>query len=353
VADQHGLTRGGTIVNLSTRDARDPFMRRLELLGASLGRTPLVPLRDGALDLHAKLEYTNPTGSSKDRSALWMLRRAVERGDVGPATTVVESSSGNLATSLAYFCRALGCAFVPVIDPHCNALTESYLRALCHRVEKVPEADDAAGYLRARLARVRRLRDELDPVYWPDQYANTDAMAAHFHSTGAELCRSLPRIDYLFVGVGTGGTIAGLSTRVKAEFPAAKVIAVDTEGSAIFGAPPRRRRIPGLGSSIRPPLCSRADIDDVVIVPEQDGIAGCDDLLRRHGLFAGGSTGSVYAAIGRYFVRHPPRRTRPTVVFLCADRGTPYADTVYDPAWVREHYDAGIAKPATAYPSTA
>lgn len=318
---------------------RNPFAHRLELLSASVGRTPLVSLPDRVLDLHAKLEYTNPTGSSKDRSAFWILRRAMERGDIGHATTVVESSSGNLAISLAYFCRALGIAFVPVIDPHCNSLTETYLRALCGRVEKVTEPDDTGGYLRARLARVRRLRDELAPSYWPNQYANTDAMAAHYHSTGAELCRSLPRIDHLFVGVGTGGTIAGLSQRVKAEFPRVTVIAVDTEGSMIFGGAPRRRWIPGLGSSIRPPLCSRADVDDVVIVSERDGIAGCDELLRRHGLFAGGSTGSVYAAIGHYFTRHPPGLTRPTVAFLCADRGIPYVDTVYDPAWVEEHYD--------------
>jgi 2,3-diaminopropionate biosynthesis protein SbnA len=332
------------------RSLRNPFAHRLELLSASLGRTPLVRLRDDVLDLHAKLEYTNPTGSSKDRSAFWILRRAMERGDIGTATTVVESSSGNLAVSLAYFCRALGCAFLPVIDPNCNSLTETYLRALCPRVEKVTEADDTGGYLRARLARVRQLRDELDPVYWPNQYANTDAMAAHFHTTGAELCRSLSHIDYLFVGVGTGGTIAGLSTRVKERFPGAKVIAVDAEGSMIFGAAPRRRRIPGLGSSIRPPLCSRADIDDVMIVSEQDGIAGCDELLRRHGLFAGGSTGSVYAAIGSYFTRHPRGKSRPTVVFLCADRGIPYADTVYNPAWVEEHYDASLADLAAACP---
>jgi N-(2-amino-2-carboxyethyl)-L-glutamate synthase len=327
----------------------DLFARHLELLRTSLGRTPVVHLNDDRLDLYAKLEYTNPTGSSKDRAAFWMLQAAIERGDLDLSTTVVESSSGNLAISLASFCHALGLAFVPVIDPNCNSLTEGYLRALCKRVEKVTTLDDAAGYLGTRLARVHELMTELKPVYWPNQYANIDAMAAHYHTTGEELQRFFHRIDYLFVAVSTAGTIAGLSTRIKEDFPDAKVIAVDAEGSVIFGGQPGNRRIPGLGSSIKPPLSARAVIDDVVIVSERDTIAGCNDLVRQHGLFAGGSTGSVYAAIRRYFARNRPSTPRPTVVFLCADRGTPYADTIYNPAWVMEHHGARLAERITPF----
>jgi N-(2-amino-2-carboxyethyl)-L-glutamate synthase len=110
-------------------------------------------------------------------------------------------------------------------------------------------------------------------------------------------------------------------------------VAVDAEGSAIFGQPPRPRHIPGLGSSIVPPLVDGALIDDVVIVSECATVAGCHALLARHGVLAGGSTGSVYAAIERYFADyHGPR---PTVAFLCADRGTAYLDTVYNPEWAR------------------
>ncbi|MDO3686674.1 2,3-diaminopropionate biosynthesis protein SbnA [Micromonospora sp. C28ISP2-4] len=312
--------------------SHEALLGRLAMVGRAMPRTPLVQLRHDRLNLFAKLEYVNLNGSSKDRSAYWILRRAVERGDVTEQTTIVESSSGNFAISLASFCRWLGLSFVPVIDPNVNAATEAYLRRLCDRVEKVTEHDTTGGYLSTRLRRVEELRAELPGAYWPNQYANLDAVDAHDQLTGAELCRDLPRLDYLFVGVSTGGTIAGLSTRLKRFRPDTWVVAVDAEGSVIFGSPPAKRRLPGLGSSIVPPLVGRAHIDDVVIVPELDAVQGCHELFERHGLYAGGSTGSVYSAIERYFADHSG--ARPTVAFLCADRGTGYADTVYDPDWV-------------------
>jgi cysteine synthase A len=110
------------------------------------------------------------------------------------------------------------------------------------------------------------------------------------------------------------------------------VIVVDAAGSVIFGGPPGPRRLPGLGSSMVPQLVKRAQIDEAMLVAELDAIQGCHDLFERHGLYAGGSTGSVYHAIETYFAGY--RGRRPTVAFLCADRGTGYADTVYDPAWV-------------------
>lgn len=305
---------------------------RVARLRMGLTETPLLSLADDRLDLVAKLEFCNPTGSAKDRSALWILEQAIRRGDITPGTTVVESSSGNFAISLASYCRTLGIPFVPVIDPNCNRSTEDYLRTLCDRVEKVSERDGTGGFLNTRLARVRELQG--DHVYWPNQYANTDAMDAHYRFTGGELCRVLTRLDYLFVGVGTAGTLAGLSRRVKERFPHCTVVAVDSVGSAIFGQPPAPRMIPGIGSSIVPPLCARALVDDVVIVSEADTIAACHELFARHGLFAGGSTGTVYSAIKTYFAGRAG--IRPTVAFLAADRGQAYADTIYNPAWTRK-----------------
>lgn len=315
------------------------LLDRITRLRAGLTETPLLSLVDDRLDLVAKLEFCNPTGSAKDRSAVWILEQAIRRGDITPDTTVVESSSGNFAIAVASFCRTLGIQFVPVIDPNTNRSTEDYLRALCARVEKVTQRDGTGGYLGTRLARVRALLAELDHAYWPNQYANTDAMDAHYRFTGGELCRRLSRLDYLFVGVGTAGTLAGLSRRVRESFPRATVVAVDSAGSAIFGQPPARRRIPGIGSSIVPPLCAHALVDDVVIVPESRTVAACHELFARHGLFAGGSTGTVYAAIQTYFTDRPvaaPRSGRPVVAFLAADRGQAYADTIYHPAWARE-----------------
>jgi cysteine synthase A len=159
-------------------------------------------------------------------------------------------------------------------------------------------------------------------------------MDAHYHLTAGDVCAKFESLDYAFIGVSTGGTIAGMSRRLKEHFPKVRIIAVDTRGSVIFGDSPRKRHIPGVGSSIVPPLVSDALIDDVVLIPEHETVAACRELLVTHGLFAGGSSGTAFAAIKRY----APRLARskgspPTVLFVCADRGTPYLDTVFDPAW--------------------
>lgn len=323
------------------------LLRRLSAVQSWFAATPVVQVEDEKIDLFAKLEFINPNGSAKDRSAYWILKRGIERGDITEETTIVESSSGNFAMSMASFCRALGLHFIPVIDPNCNPATEGSLRALCDHVEKVTVPDATGGYLRTRLERVAQLRDKLEYGYWPDQYASVDAADAHYTLTGAEVLSEFDELDYLFVGVGTGGTISGLSRRLKQRFPQMTVVAVDAVGSAIFGQEPALRRIPGIGSSIVPNLLKSALIDDVQIISELETVIGCRQLLRRSGLYAGGSTGSVYAAVQRYFAGIPVDRAKKrSVLFLCADRGTAYAGTVYNDAWVLKFLgDLGEMRP--------
>jgi len=306
---------------------------RLKLLGNTLRPTPHVPLTMKGMNLFAKLEYVNPVGSIKDRSAYWILKRAAERGEIGEDTTVVESSSGNFAAALAAFTHLVGLRFIPVIDPKISTTNESILRCLCPRVVKVQNPDDNGGYLKTRLRAVKRLCATIPNSYWTNQYGNLDAMEAHYELTAGEICADFESLDYVFIGVSTAGTIAGVSRRLKQHYPNIRVIAVDTEGSVIFGGAPGKRHIPGVGSSIVPPLLSYAKIDDVVSIPERETVEACRELLMTHGLFVGGSSGTAYAAIKRYATRMVGSK-RPTVLFLCADRGTPYLDTVFDTSWV-------------------
>jgi cysteine synthase A len=200
-------------------------------------------------------------------------------------------------------------------------------------VVKVEEPDDTGGYLKTRLDMVKKLCATVPNAYWPNQYGNLDAMEAHYELTAGEVCAEFDTLDYAFIGVSTAGTIAGMSRRLKEHYPGIQIIAVDTEGSFIFGSPPRKRHIPGIGSSIVPPLLANAVIDDVVWIPERETVQACWELLTKHGLFVGGSSGSAYAAVRRY--RSKMRASgRPTALFLCADRGTPYLDTVFDRGWV-------------------
>lgn len=311
------------------------LLARLANLRKILRPTPHVSLAMDGVDLFAKLEYLNPVGSIKDRPAFWILQRAAERGDISENTTVIESSSGNFASAVAAFTRLVGLQFIPVIDPNISGTYESFLRRTCDRVVKVDERDDTGGFLKTRLRMVEHLCETMPNAYWTNQYGNPDAADAHYQLTAGEICDEFDSLDYAFIGVSTGGTIAGMSRRLKERFPNIRIVAVDTQGSVIFGGTPRKRHIPGVGASIVPPLVSQALIDDVVLIPERETAAACRELLVRHGLFAGGSSGTAFAAIKRYLPKMDRSRTgkRPTALFVCADRGTPYLDTVFNAEW--------------------
>jgi cysteine synthase A len=266
------------------------------------------------MDLFAKLEYVNPVGSIKDRAAYWILTRAAERGEICEETTVIESSSGNFAAALAAFTHLVG------------------LRRICPTVVKVEDRDETGGFLKTRLQKVEELCATIPNAYWTNQYGNLDAMEAHYEFTAGEICADFDSLDYVFIGVGTAATIAGVSRRLKEQYPNVRVIAVDAEGSAIFGGAARKRHIPGIGSSIVPHLLSYAKIDDIVWISERETAQACRELLTSHGLFVGGSSGTAFAAVKRYAARMPAHK-HPTVLFLCADRGIPYLDTVFDPTW--------------------
>ena len=319
-----------------TPKSRAPNLEaRLAQLGNILRPTPHVPLAVPGMHLFAKLEFVNPIGSIKDRPAFWILKQAAARGEICDETTVIESSSGNFASALAAFTRLVGLRFIPVIDPNISSTYESFLRRTCDRVVKVEERDDTGGFLKTRLRMVQHLCDTTPHAYWTNQYANPDAVDAHYHLTAGDICAEFDSLDYVFIGVSTGGTIAGMSRRLKERYPKVRIIAVDTEGSVIFGDAPKKRHIPGVGSSIVPPLVSDAVIDDVVLIPERETVAACRELLATHGLFAGGSSGTVFAAVKRYAAKMT-RSKCPKVLFVCADRGMPYLDTVFNPAWANE-----------------
>jgi 2,3-diaminopropionate biosynthesis protein SbnA len=304
----------------------------LQFLRNTLRPTPHVPLAVEGMNLFAKLEYVNPVGSIKDRAAYWILKRAAERGEICDETTVIESSSGNFASALAAFTQLVGLRFIPVIDPNISGTYESFLRRTCPTVVKVEERDDTGGFLKTRLHMVKHLCATTPHAYWTNQYGNVDAMEAHYELTAEEICADFPSLDLAFIGVSTAGTIAGVSRRLKECYPNIRIVAVDTEGSVIFGGAPRKRHIPGIGSSIVPELLSYAKVDDVVLISEREAVEACRELLTTHGLFVGGSSGSAFAAVKRHASAMAGTR-RPTVLFLCADRGTPYLDTVFNPAW--------------------
>src|SRR5438046_6905403 len=225
--DDDGLAKGEE-KHLDQSQA-SPLATRLELLRNTLRPTPHVQLAMKRMDLFAKLEYVNPVGSIKDRAAYWILTRAAERGEIGEETTVIESSSGNFASALAAFTHLVGLRFIPVIDPNISSTYESFLRRMCPTVVKVEDRDDTGGFLKTRLQKVEELCATIPNAFWTNQYGNPDAMEAHYELTAGEICADFDSLDYVFVGVSTAGTIAGVSRRLQEHYPDIRVVAVDTE----------------------------------------------------------------------------------------------------------------------------
>ena len=320
---------------------------RLRVVEQRIGNTPLVALENPRLHLFAKLEYHNFVGSIKDRVALSILKGAILDGQITEETTVIEASSGNFAMATAAICRFLKLKFVAVVDPNVNQVYRALLDHFAHEVVMIDQKDKNNGYLLTKLAFIDRYCQNNGASFWTNQYKNPRNLEAHYRGTGEELSRQAGHLDYVFLAVATGGTIAGMSKRLKEVFPDVKMVAVDVEGSVIFGKPASSRFIPGMGSGIVPSLIGQALIDEVVYVSEEEEIRGCFELFDRHGLFVGGSSGSVYSAIHKYFDQHPPQG-KPKVAFVCPDRGTGYADNIYNAAWRAWHrQQLGLSTPPT------
>jgi N-(2-amino-2-carboxyethyl)-L-glutamate synthase len=301
-----------------------------------IGKTPLVHLRRlfpfQGLSVIAKLELLNPGGSVKDRPARFIVEEGLKAGTINARTPLVESSSGNLGIALAMVARAYGLSFTCVVDPKISPANLRILRSLGAEVDTVRELDEQGGYLGTRIRRVREIVKSAPGTVWINQYANQLNWRAHYEGEGEEIVRDLGApVDTLVVAVSTTGTILGLARRLRERNPRLRVVAVDAAGSVIFGSPPQRRELPGMGASRVPELLCRAEIDEVVHVDDRESVSGCRALAAHEGIFAGGSSGAVVAALRKLV----PRLPRPSVVLtVLPDRGDRYLDMVYNDAWV-------------------
>lgn len=290
--------------------------------------------------LFAKLESFNPGGSSKDRPARAILERARRSGAVRPGTVVVESSSGNMGIGLAQACRYHGLRFICVVDPKASALNLRIMQAYGAEVDQVTAPDPISGeWLPARINRVQELLRQTPNAFWPNQYENTANSDSHFRTTMAEVVSSLGgKLDVIFIATSTCGTIRGCGDYVRDHRLPTRIVAVDAVGSLIFDGFDRqssRRLIPGLGAGIRPPLCDPALVDRVVHVTDADCIQGCRRLVSREAILAGGSSGGVLSAVDKLRDWIPAGST---CVAILPDRGERYLDTIYNAAWVHEHF---------------
>ncbi|QGU04443.1 pyridoxal-phosphate dependent enzyme [Corynebacterium comes] len=302
----------------------------------TIGNTPLVRLNRIApgrdVTVWAKLEFFNPGGSAKDRTAQAM----VASGGLKPGDTVVESSSGNLGIALAREAVLGGWNFHCVVDPRTNRSTIAHMQALGAVVHEVTEPDQATGdWLTARRARVAELLTEIDGAICLDQYSNPEAFRAHDEGTMAEILRQLGHApDHLVVAVSTTGTIGGCLRHIAARGLHTQVTAVDAQGSVLFDGHPGERHLPGFGAGMVPELATSVSPHRVLRINDRESVAGARKLVRLEAILPGASGGAVIAAVEKLLPELAPGSE---VVLILHDSGTRYLDTIYNDEWVEKN----------------
>jgi len=263
-----------------------------------IGNTPLVELKKlrprGGARIFVKLEYLNPTGSHKDRIALYMIRDALERGLVKPGGYVVEASSGNTGISVAFVARLMGLKPVIVVPRETSVIKVRLMKMLGAEVVFGDPDPSSPNNIRA-LA--KRLAEERGGVYL-DQHSNPANARAHYETTAREIWDALKGEVHAFVmGVGTGGTITGVGRFLKERRRDVLVVAVTPRGSALVGGQ-GLERIEGLSSKDVPELYDPEIVDRVIEVSLREAVEMCTKLARLEGIIGGPSTGAnVVAAI--------------------------------------------------------
>lgn len=282
-----------------------------------------------------KLEGLNPAGSIKLKTATALIRSMEEARVLRPGSAVIESSSGNLGIALAMACMVNGYPVTVVTDPNASRHSIRVMRSLGAEVVEVSEPDEHGGYLHTRIDYIHRRLAERPGLIWLNQYANTANIRVHRDLTARSIHKALGRVDALFVGAGTTGTLMGCLEYFARHSPETRVVAVDSVGSITFGNAPGPRFIPGLGSSRKPEIYTGHGDFEKVLIPEQETVATCRAVAARYGLLAGGSTGTVVAAVRRLA---PTLAPRSTVVAISPDLGDKYIDTIYSDSWVAQHF---------------
>ncbi|HVE91049.1 MAG TPA: cystathionine beta-synthase [Actinomycetota bacterium] len=302
-----------------------------------VGNTPLVRLdRIGSglpCTLVAKLEFLNPGGSVKDRPAMAMVEAAEKAGKLQPGGTIVEPTSGNTGVGLAIVAARRGYKCIFVMPDKMSQEKISLLRAYGAEVVVCPTAvppDHPDSYYSV----ARRLA-QAPGAFQPDQYHNPVNPLSHEQSTGPEIWRQTSgAITHFVAGIGTGGTITGVSRYLKAQNPAVQVVGADPEGSVYSGGTGRPYLVEGIGEDFWPTSYDPASVDRVVMVSDRDSFLTARRITREEGILVGGSAGTaVWAAlqVGRDLGPDD------VVVVLIPDSGRGYLSKLHNDAWMSEY----------------
>lgn len=292
---------------------------------ALVGRTPLVRLDEFAPNLVAKVESFNPMASVKDRIAVAMLESAAEEGLLGPDTTVIEPTSGNTGVGLAFASAAKGYDLVLTMPESMSEERRALLRALGADLE-LTDADDG---MQGAIDRADELAADIDDAFVPQQFQNLANPRIHRETTGPEIWEATDgQVDVFVAGVGTGGTITGVSQYLKEDKGVADfhTVAVEPADSAVLsGEDAGSHEVQGIGAGFVPDVLEVDLLDEVRTVTNDDAKAAARRLARETGIFAGISAGAALHVATE--VATEPSHAEDLVVTLLPDTGERYLST--------------------------
>jgi len=287
-----------------------------------VGETPLLTLDSFAPNLYGKVEATNPGGSVKDRIAVAMLERPEQEGHLDPGTTIVEPTSGNTGVGLAVAAAAKGYDLVLTMPESMSKERRKLLRALGADLVLTP----ADGGMAGAIEEAEAVAAEREPSFVPQQFTNLANPRIHRETTGPEIWAATDGdVDTVVAGVGTGGTITGVSEFLTEELEAdVRTIAVEPAESAVLsGEDAGSHSIQGIGAGFVPEILRTELLDEVHTVEHEAAVETARRLATEEGLLAGVSSGAALAVAERVATDAPDD----TVVVILPDTGERYLST--------------------------
>ena len=304
-------------------------MRIASGIDALVGHTPLVYLSNfsAAMGLQsplaAKLEYCNPAGSVKDRVAKAMLDAAEQQGKLTPGATIIEPTSGNTGIGLAAIGASRGYHVILTMPDTMSVERRNLLKAFGAEIVLTPGAKGMAG----AIEKASELAAATPGSIVPGQFENPVNPAAHRATTGPEIWHdTYGQVDIFVAGVGTGGTISGVGSYLKAQNPNVKVIAVEPAGSPVLsGGQAGPHGLQGIGAGFVPETLDTRVYDEIIPVTEQDAYAAGRAIAQKDGFLVGISSGAAAWAAAQVAAR--PENAGKLVVVLLPDTGDRYLST--------------------------
>lgn len=311
-----------------------------------IGSTPMIEfthLDTGPCRLFCKLELANPGASVKDRIALTMIEEAEKRGELKPGDTIIESTAGNTGLGLALVAQQKGYRLVLVIPDKMSPEKVFNCRAMGAQVI-LTRSDVARGHPEYYQDYAKRLAEE-NGWHYINQFGNPDNPLSHERTTAPEILAQIPDVDAVVLGVGSSGTISGLTRYFREHAPHVEIVLADPEGSIL--APyintgemiePKSWLVEGIGEDFIPDICDLSGVKAAYSIPDREAFETVREVLLKEGIQAGSSSGTLFAAALRYCrAQTEPRK----VVTFAADTGNRYLSKVYNDFWM---FDQGFAK---------